>query len=186
MHTSPSIVTVSGFSIVTPASIRSRALRSRRIWSTSASSTRVLMPSSSFAFGTSMRLHLVSGAVQDLDDVGQIIFMRGIVGANLRNVLPQKLGAKTVNTGVNELDGELLRRGCFLLDDLPDLAVVVQNHPAVARGVVQARGNQGCGCCALLPAAGQVPVGLPCESSGQSPYRITTRPLRVEARRGTT
>ena len=49
-----SMVTVSGFSMVTPASISSRSLRSRRMRSTSASSTRSLMPRASL--GSSMRM----------------------------------------------------------------------------------------------------------------------------------
>ena len=47
IFTPASMVTVSGRSIVTPESIRSRTMRSRKIRSTAASSTRVLMPSSS-------------------------------------------------------------------------------------------------------------------------------------------
>ena len=45
--TPESMVTVSGFSMVTPASISSWTLRSRSRRSTSASSTRVLMPRAS-------------------------------------------------------------------------------------------------------------------------------------------
>jgi len=49
--TSASIVTVSGFSIVTPSSISWRILRARRMPSASASSTLLLIPSSSFESG---------------------------------------------------------------------------------------------------------------------------------------
>ena len=55
IFTSASTVTVSGFSIVTPSSINWRTLRSRRMRSASASSTRLLMPSSSLGSGNLQR-----------------------------------------------------------------------------------------------------------------------------------
>ena len=59
------------------------------------------------------RGHGVAGASEDLDDVGQIIFVSRIVGPDFDQVLPQQVGAETIDAGVDERDGELRGRGGF-------------------------------------------------------------------------
>ncbi len=137
-----SIVTVSGFSMVTPASISSRTLRSRSMRSTTASSTRSLMPSTSR--GSSMRIgvHRVAGAAEDLHHVGQVIFVRGIVGPHLLDVPPERSAPIAVDPHVGLADGQLFGRAGLLLHDSRHAAVRVAHHAAVAGGVVHDGGQQ--------------------------------------------
>ena len=81
--------------------------------------------------------HGVAGAAEDLDNVGQIIFVRRIVGPDLNQVLPKQVGTETIDSGVDERDGELRWRGCFVLHDGANVAVFSEDDAAVAGGVRQ-------------------------------------------------
>ena len=111
------MVTVSGFSMVTPASISSCTLRSRKIRSTCGQfrarvDAQQLGRIVDFHGG-----HAMAGAVQDLDDVGQIVFVSRIIGTDFEHVLPQQVRAETIDAGVDERDRELRGRGGFVLHD---------------------------------------------------------------------
>jgi hypothetical protein len=68
-------------------------------------------------------LDVVPRAVQNLRHIGQIIFVRGIVGTDLVDVFPEEAGAVTVDPHIGFADGELLRGPGLLLDDLCDAPV---------------------------------------------------------------
>ena len=59
--------------------------------SASASSTRVLMPSSSLESSTCKRPHRVAVRGQDLRHVGEIVFSGLRIGLDFAQVFPQKL-----------------------------------------------------------------------------------------------
>ena len=95
----------------------------------------------------------VAGAAQDLNDVGQVIFVRGIVGTDFDQMLPQQIGTETIDAGVDEWDGELRGRGCLVFNNRSHIALFAENDAAVAGRVRQARGDQGgCGIARRLAA----------------------------------
>ena len=81
----------------------------------------------------------MTGADQDLDHVGEVVFARGIVGLNLVDVLPENVRAEAVDAHVAFADGELLGRAGLLLHDRLHASARVANHAAVAGRVVQHR-----------------------------------------------
>ncbi len=55
------------------------------------------------------RGHRMAGAAEDLDDVGQIVFVGWIVGPDFDQVLPQQIGTEAIDAGVDEGDSRAAR-----------------------------------------------------------------------------
>jgi len=71
------------------------------------------------------RGYAVAGATQDPDDIGQVVFVRWIVGPDLEQVPPQQIGLETINPGVEKRKVKLVGRGGLLLHDSSNVAVIV-------------------------------------------------------------
>ncbi len=86
---------------------------------------------------------------QDLRHVGQIIFAGFFVGLDLIQVLPQQLGAKAINPGVDSANLTLRRGRRFLFDDGRHRAALVEQHAPVSGRIGQLGRDQRRGSFAL-------------------------------------
>ncbi len=113
--------------------------------------------------------HAMAGAIQDLDDVGQIIFMRWVVGFDIEQMPPQQISLKTIDPGVDVRDRALFGRGVFMLHDRLHLALFPKNNSAVAGGIVEFRGDHSSGGVFRKSGGGSTQLSVAGASSGQSP-----------------
>ena len=90
-------------------------------------------------------LHGVAGARQDGGHVGQVVFVRGVVGLDLVDVLPEEIGAEAVDAHVGLANGELFRSAGLLLHHVENVAARIADHAAVAGGVVHHGAHQDAG-----------------------------------------
>ena len=168
ISTPASIVMVSGLINVTPAAITALRLRSRKIASTIGELRAIVDAERLAGVVDAHGLHPVAGAPQDRGHVGEVVFARGIVGLDLIDVLPEEVGAETVDAHVGFANGELLRSAGLLFHHIEDVAVRVVDHAAVAGGVVHHGAHQHAGGAAFGLLLDQAPQRL-ARSSGQSP-----------------
>ena len=84
----------------------------------------------------------MAGAIQNLDYVGQVIFVRRIIRADLEQIPPQQISLETIDAGVDKRNRTLFGRRILMLDDAANLAGFAENDSAVASGVIQTGGNQ--------------------------------------------
>ena len=122
--------TVSGAISVAPSVIARRRSRSCSAASAAASCTRSLTPMTSFSSATRARAD-EAARVGDLDDVGEVIFVLGVVRRH-RIQKPQRFGAvEGDRTGVAEARRPLVVARVLVLADR-DQAPVALDQPAVA------------------------------------------------------
>ncbi len=93
---------------------------------------------------------------QDLDHVGQVVLVLGVLAANLANVGGEKRAVKGVAAGVAlQQVCVLLGRAVLLLDDADDVAVGGLLDAAVAKGVGRGHGEDGGGVAAVAHGVGK-------------------------------
>ena len=131
--------TVSGAISVTPDSIMARRRRRCQMASASASSARLLMPS------TLSKLASVATTSRpapcgDLDDVGQIIFALGVVVADLFEQRERMAAGDRHQAAIAEFDLLLGLGGVLLLADGDELAALL-DQPAVAGRIGRAEAD---------------------------------------------
>ena len=145
ISTAESMVMVSGLIKVTPAAISGAALAFAED-GVHHGELRAIVDAEGFAGVIDLHgLHGVAGARQDGRHVGQVVFARGVVGLDLIDVLPEEIGAETVDAHVGLADGELFRGAGLLLHHVENVAVRIADHAAVAGGVVHQGAHQDAG-----------------------------------------
>ena len=104
------------------------------------------------------------------EHIGNVLLTLGVIGGYFREGLTQYGGIKSVNTGVNFVDGELFVSGVFRFDDGGYLTSLVAHNTAIGTGVIHVGGEYGDGvgvgfveCDEFAegfgPQQGHVPVG---------------------------
>ena len=182
ISTAESIVMVSGLINVTPAAITALRLRSRKIAST-IGELRAVVDAERLAGVVDLHgLHAVAGARQDRGHVGQVIFARRVIGLDLIDVLPEEVGAETVDAHIGLADGELFRSAGLLLHHIEDVAVRIADHAAVARGVVHQGAHQHAGgaACGLLRRSG----GAACSARSSGRIAVQDHQVAIQVRHG--
>ncbi len=90
--------------------------------------------------------HVLAGGLENLDHVGQVVLVLGILAGNVTNVGGELGAVKGVAAGVALQQGlGLLGRAVLLLDDALDGAVRVELDAPVAKGLGRGEGQYGCG-----------------------------------------
>ena len=135
ISTSGSIQVVAGSTIVTPASMCARLMRSRR----TASSIGELGPRVDTCLerlGGDADRDLVAVSDEQADRVGQVELALGVVRLDPVERRPELLGSEHVDRGVRLPDLELRRGRVAGLDDPLEASVAVAHEPAVVPGIV--------------------------------------------------
>ncbi len=89
------------------------------------------------------RGHAHAGANENRNHIGEIVFARRIIGAQLMDMLPQRCGFKAKNPRVDLAHRELLGRAGFVLDDLENTAIGSANDAPVAGGILHLGRDHG-------------------------------------------
>ena len=97
ISTSGSIQVVAGSTIVTPASMWRRLIRSRSAAAAAASSARVFTPSASNGLGREVHGDALAVADEQPDRVGQVELALGVVRLEPLERRPELLGAEDVD-----------------------------------------------------------------------------------------
>ena len=143
--TSGSIHVVAGSTIVAPASMCSRLMRSRRTAAATASSTRVLTPSTSVASRRRVHCHALALANEVADGVGQVELALVVVRPQAIERRPELLGGEDVDRGVHLVERELGLARVAGLDDRLERAVPVPDDPSVGARLVELEREDGRG-----------------------------------------
>ena len=131
-----SIQVVAGSTIVTPASMCSRLIRSRSEAPAAASSTRVLTPSVSAGSGATKTPTPTARGHDTAHGIGEVELALRVGRRELVERRPERLRAEHVDGRVRLADRELLRARVRGLDDGDEVALLVADDAAVAADLV--------------------------------------------------
>src|SRR5690348_9532830 len=82
---------------------------------------------------------------KDGDHIGEVILVRGIVGAKLVDMLPKRGRIETVEADIDLPNLSLFGCGGLVLNNGFDISVGTANNPAIAGGILEIGSDHGGG-----------------------------------------
>ena len=156
----------------------SSLIRSRSFAATNASSTRVLIPSTSQGTGASVDGDGLAVGDEEPERVGHIELPLRVVRLELLERRPELVGAEDVDPGVDLAERELLGRGVARLDDAGEAAVQVADDAAVRAGVVGLEREHRAGGALASMGLDELAREGSAVSAGTSPFSTSTSPAK--------